>query len=110
MLQRLLQFFFPKPTAPDPMKYLIVGLGNMGAEYENTRHNIGFLAVDHLAKEFKVTFKDDRLGFVTKFRHKGRSFHLLKPTTYMNRSGKAVLFWLQKLNIKPENLLIIVVI
>lgn len=108
MLQRIIQFFSRSKAEPDPMKYLIVGLGNMGADYDNTRHNIGFDVCDYLAKEFEVEFKDDRLGFKTQFKHKGRTFHLIKPTTFMNRSGKAVLFWLQKLNIKPINLLIIV--
>lgn len=79
----------------------------MGAKYDDTRHNAGFLVVDKLAQEFEVPFKDSRLGFVAEFRHKGRKFILLKPTTYMNRSGKAVLYWLQKENIKPDNLLVI---
>lgn len=90
------------------MKYLIVGLGNVGAEYEDTRHNIGFLVVDKLAREFDVTFKDNRLGFTAEFKHKGRTFCLLKPTTYMNLSGKAVQHWLTKHSIKPENLLVVV--
>ncbi len=90
------------------MKYLIVGLGNIGAEYDDTRHNIGFEVIDHLAKKFEVKFKDDRLGYTANFKHKGRTFHLLKPTTFMNLSGKAVLYWIQKLNLKPENLLVIV--
>lgn len=89
------------------MKYLIVGLGNAGAEYDDTRHNIGFEVVDHLANQFEVEFKDGRLGFTTSFKHKGRTFHLLKPTTFMNRSGKAVLYWITKHNLKPENLLVV---
>ncbi len=105
--QKILDRFFSSPE-PDPLKYLIVGLGNMGAEYDDTRHNAGFLVVDKLAEEFEVTFKDSRLGFVSEFKHKGRTFILLKPTTYMNRSGKAVLYWLQKHNIKVDNLLVIV--
>lgn len=92
---------------PDPMKYLIVGLGNMGADYDNTRHNVGFDVVDALAKEFEVAFKNDHLGDIAEFKHKGRTFILLKPSTFMNRSGKAVRYWQQKLKIQPENLLII---
>ena len=73
--------FASKKTEPDPMKYLIVGLGNMGAEYDHTRHNVGFEVVDALAKEFDVAFKDDNLGDLAQFRHKGRTFILLKPST-----------------------------
>lgn len=90
------------------MKYLIVGLGNMGADYDNTRHNVGFEVVDALAREFEVTFKDDNLGDLAEFKHKGRTFILLKPSTFMNRSGKAVRYWLQKAKVKQENLLVIV--
>ena len=90
------------------MKYLIVGLGNIGPEYDGTRHNIGFDVVDKLARDFDVTFKDGRLGFTCQFKHKGRTFCLLKPSTYMNLSGKAVQHWLTKHNIKVENLLVIV--
>ena len=96
-----------KEEEPDPMKYLIVGLGNMGAEYDDTRHNIGFEVVDLLAKEFEVSFKDDNLGDIAEFRHKGRTFVLLKPSTYMNLSGKAVRYWLQKKKINKEKLLVI---
>jgi len=105
--QNIIQRFFKSPE-PDPLKYLIVGLGNIGAEYEDTRHNAGFLVMDKLAREFDVSFKDGRLGFTAEFKHKGRTFCLLKPNTYMNRSGKAVQFWLQKHNIKPGNLLVVV--
>jgi PTH1 family peptidyl-tRNA hydrolase len=89
------------------MKYLIAGLGNMGADYDHTRHNVGFEAVDFLAKEFEVSFKNDTLGDLAEFRHKGRTFVLLKPSTYMNRSGKAVRYWLQKKGIAQENLLVV---
>jgi len=99
---------FTKEEEPDPMKYLIVGLGNIGAKYDNTRHNIGFEIVDQLAKEFEASFKDDQLGALTDFKHKGRTFILLKPNTYMNRSGKSVRYWMQKKKIQPENLLVIV--
>ncbi|MCB9081484.1 MAG: aminoacyl-tRNA hydrolase [Lewinellaceae bacterium] len=90
------------------MKYLIVGLGNIGAEYENTRHNIGFLVVDALARALDVSFSPDTLGAVARFKHKSRTFVLLKPSTYMNRSGKAVHYWLQKEKITKDNLLVIV--
>lgn len=90
------------------MKYLIAGLGNIGAEYELTRHNIGFLVLDQLADEQKVDFASSRLADKAEFRHKGRSVHLIKPTTYMNLSGKAVAYWLQALSIPKENLLVIV--
>lgn len=89
------------------MKYLVAGLGNMGADYEDTRHNIGFLVVDYLAKEFEVEFKNEQFGDIAEFRHKGRTFVLLKPSTYMNLSGKAVRYWLQKKKIEKENLLVI---
>lgn len=89
------------------MKYLIAGLGNMGADYDNTRHNIGFEVVDYLAKEFDVPFKSVSMGDLAEFRHKGRTFLLLKPSTYMNLSGKAVRYWLQKHNIPKENLLVV---
>ena len=100
--------FSKEQEEPDPMKYLIVGLGNMGAEYDNTRHNIGFNVVDALAEEFEVKFKDDSLGFLAEFKHKGRTFILLKPTTYMNRSGKAVRHWMTKKKIQKPNVLVIV--
>lgn len=88
-------------------KFLIVGLGNIGGKYENTRHNIGFKILDHLAKKEELSFKTQKLGDVTSYKFKGRTFILLKPSTYMNLSGKAVLYWLTKEKIAPENLLII---
>ena len=90
------------------MKYLIVGLGNIGAEYDNTRHNIGFDVVDEMAKKYQTTFKTDKLGEVCDFKFKGRSFYLLKPSTYMNLSGKSVRFWKEKLKLKNDNILIVV--
>jgi len=87
------------------LKYLIAGLGNVGAEYELTRHNIGFLVLDQLAQDQK--FEQDRHVFKTEIKHKGRSLHLIKPTTYMNLSGKAVSYWLKELKIPKENLLVI---
>ncbi len=90
------------------MKYLIVGLGNIGPEYELTRHNIGFLALDRLADIQKVEFELSRHAFTTEFRYKGKRFHLIKPTTYMNLSGKAINFWLQELKIPIKNMMIVV--
>ncbi len=92
----------------DPMKkFLIVGLGNIGPKYENTRHNIGFKILDELAREKEVTFETQKLGDVASFRFKGRTFILLKPSTYMNLSGKAVNYWMQKEKISLENLLVV---
>lgn len=95
-------------TREDLMKkFLIVGLGNIGEKYQNTRHNIGFTILDELANKESVTFENQKLGAVSKFRFKGRTFILLKPSTYMNLSGKAVKYWLAKENIPLENLLVI---
>ena len=92
----------------EPMKkFLIVGLGNIGEKYDNTRHNIGFKILDYLAREEGVSFESDKLGSVASFRFKGRTFILLKPSTYMNLSGKAVKYWMTKENIAIDNLLII---
>jgi len=92
----------------DPMKkFLIVGLGNIGPKYENTRHNIGFKILDELAREKEVTFETQKLGDVASFKFKGRTFILLKPSTYMNLSGKAVNYWMQKEKIAIENLLVV---
>ncbi len=92
----------------DPMKkFLIVGLGNIGPKYENTRHNIGFKILDELAREKEVSFETQKLGDVASFKFKGRIFVLLKPSTYMNLSGKAVNYWMQKEKINLENLLIV---
>ncbi|SKC56769.1 aminoacyl-tRNA hydrolase [Ohtaekwangia koreensis] len=90
------------------MKYLIAGLGNIGAEYELTRHNIGFLVLDQLADQHKVNFTTGRLAEKAEFKFKGKSIHLIKPTTYMNLSGKAIAYWLQELKIPKENLLVVV--
>ncbi len=97
-----------KTTADDLMKkFLIVGLGNIGDKYQNTRHNIGFTILDELAKNKEINFENEKLGAVSKFRFKGRTFVLLKPSTYMNLSGKSIKYWLTKENIPLENLLII---
>ncbi len=88
-------------------KYLIVGLGNIGEAYDETRHNIGFKILDKLAEAEDVTFKTQKLGDLTTFKFKGRSFLLLKPATFMNLSGKAVKYWMAKEKINLENVLII---
>ena len=88
-------------------KFLIVGLGNIGSEYENTRHNIGFKVIDLLAKELDSSFETKKLGSLAWAKHKGRTLVLLKPNTYMNLSGKAVAYWLQQEAIPLENLLVI---
>jgi PTH1 family peptidyl-tRNA hydrolase len=88
-------------------KFLIVGLGNIGEAYLNTRHNIGFKIVDEVAEEHKTTFETEKLGDVATFRLKGRTFILLKPSTYMNLSGKAVKYWMDKENISVENILVV---
>jgi PTH1 family peptidyl-tRNA hydrolase len=90
------------------LKYLIAGLGNIGDEYRDTRHNIGFNVLDALAGASNICFKDGRYGAVTEFKFKGRIFVLLKPSTFMNLSGKAVSYWLKQENIPVENFLVIV--
>lgn len=89
------------------MKFLIVGLGNIGSEYENTRHNIGFQILDVLARQKEAKWKVDTLGSLTDVKAKGRTYILLKPSTYMNRSGKAVRHWMTKHKVKVENVLIL---
>ena len=88
-------------------KFLIVGLGNIGAEYVNTRHNIGFKIVDFLAKKESLNFETVKLGALAEYKFKGKTFLLLKPNTFMNLSGKAVHHWMEKENIPPDNLMII---
>jgi PTH1 family peptidyl-tRNA hydrolase len=90
------------------MKYLIVGLGNIGPEYADTRHNIGFMILDELAKREGAKFYNMRLANYTEVSFKGRSLHLIKPTTYMNLSGKAMNHWMQELKIPLENVLVLV--
>ncbi|MEM6298437.1 MAG: aminoacyl-tRNA hydrolase [Bacteroidota bacterium] len=90
------------------MKFLITGLGNVGREYEDTRHNIGFEVVDVLAKHKDAEFKLERHGAMTLIRHAGKQIYLLKPTTYMNLSGKAIRYWLQQLKIPVAQSLVIV--
>lgn len=89
------------------MKYLIAGLGNIGQEYANTRHNIGFIVADAIALDGKTTFNTDRYADVAKVKYKARTLVVIKPSTFMNLSGKAIKYWLDKENIPLENLLII---
>lgn len=89
------------------MKYLIVGLGNKGDEYMETRHNVGFKIADRLAEKLETSFHTSNFGWLAEGKYKGRKVFILKPDTYMNLSGKAVKFWLQKENIPLENLMII---
>jgi len=90
------------------MKYLIVGLGNIGPEYEDTRHNIGFRVVERLAESLGAEWRSATLGSLAEAKHRGRILLLLKPNTYMNLSGKAVAYWMQKEKIPLENVLVIV--
>ncbi|WP_041537364.1 aminoacyl-tRNA hydrolase [Pseudopedobacter saltans] len=90
------------------MKYLIVGLGNIGPEYADNRHNIGFMIVDELAKQEGVKFSMSRHAYHTEFSYKGRNIHLIKPTTFMNLSGKALVHWMRELKVAQENVLVLV--
>jgi PTH1 family peptidyl-tRNA hydrolase len=89
------------------MKYLIVGLGNPGPDYADTRHNIGFQVLDHLAEAASVRFGPDRYGDRAELRHKGRTFVLIKPGTFMNLSGKAVRYWMDAEGVAPDRLLVV---
>lgn len=90
------------------MKFLIAGLGNIGAEYDGTRHNIGFDVADVFTIKNKATFKQDRLAYVADFKWRSKSIVVIKPTTYMNLSGKAVKYWMEKEKVPLENILVIV--
>lgn len=90
------------------MKYLIVGLGNIGQEYADTRHNIGFMIADALAKKAAVSFSNLRLAYYMEYSHKGRKVYVIKPTTFMNLSGKALNYWMNELRIPVENILVLV--
>ena len=106
----ILKFFFNKQleTKQEVMKkFLIVGLGNIGDTYANTRHNIGFQVLDALAKDQDSRFETEKLGDISRFRHKGRTFILVKPSTYMNLSGKAVKYWMTQEKILAENICIV---
>ena len=89
------------------MNYLVAGLGNIGAEYENTRHNMGFMVLDAWAQASNTVFSSDRYGSVAEVREKGRTLILLKPSTFMNLSGKAVRYWMQEKNIPIERVMVI---
>jgi len=110
LCRRIELFFKSNPISKEQVvmkKYLIIGLGNIGLKYDETRHNIGFKILDTLAKEQEVTFESKKLGAISQFRYKGRTFILLKPSTYMNLSGKSVKYWMQKEKISLENILIV---
>ena len=105
-----IQSFFRKTQdnkEENMQKFLIVGLGNIGSQYENTRHNIGFKILDYLTQKNNVTFESNKLGTIAQYKFKGRIFYLLKPSTFMNLSGKSVKYWLTKENIPLENLMVI---
>ena len=110
-LSKLIKLFFnskrEKSTINSMKKYLIVGLGNIGEKYDHTRHNIGFEVLDELTSKEETNFETEKLGSIAKFRFKGRTFILLKPSTFMNLSGKSVKYWLTKEKIPIENLLVI---
>src|SRR5699024_3468402 len=112
MFSRVKQIFKSKPeqklTEENPMKkFLIVGLGNIGSQYENTRHNIGFKILDSYAGKNNLTWETARLGDITTHKIKGRTLLLLKPNTFMNLSGKAVRYWMEQEKIPLQNILII---
>ena len=111
MLKKIFtRLFHPQHTDTPPqdtMNFLIVGLGNIGDDYRNTRHNIGFCVVDALAAEAGATFEDKRYGFVAEMRLRGHKLILLKPSTYMNLSGNAVRYWVNQKKIDLDRLLIV---
>ena len=112
ILKKLSSLFRQRPAAedvaePDVMKYLIAGLGNIGAEYDGTRHNIGFRVADALAASASATFEDKRYGFVAHMRVKNAELVVLKASTYMNLSGNAVRYWMQQEKIPVERLLVV---
>jgi PTH1 family peptidyl-tRNA hydrolase len=106
-LKGLLGLNYKSIFEQNSMKYLIVGLGNVGAEYQGTRHNIGFDVVDFIVEQAKTTFSNKTLADVAEVKHRGRNLVLIKPTTFMNRSGKAVNYWMDKYRIPKERVLIV---
>lgn len=109
VVKKLLKLLLNSNTnQEDSLKYLIVGLGNIGVEYKDTRHNIGFNVLDALASASNTSFEDKRYGMVAEYKFKGRTFVLVKPSTYMNKSGNAVNYWMQKTKVPIDKLLIIV--
>ena len=114
MLKKIWHYLFGNPNksivkdqSEETVKYLIVGLGNIGAEYEETRHNVGFKAADAIVESMGGTYQSERYGAVAVCKSKGRIYIVLKPSTYMNLSGQAIRYWLQKEKIEIENLLVI---
>ncbi len=112
MIKKLFNLFKPKPLIPtnvEPMqKFLIAGIGNIGPEYQNTRHNLGFQALDFYAQKFDLQFEPKRYGDVAIHKYRGRYLLLLKPATFVNLSGNAVRYWLEREKIPVENMLVIV--
>lgn len=106
-LYRLFRSSKPLSNSDSVMKYLIVGLGNIGDKYADTRHNVGFEVVDHIAVSKNGSWKTENLGAISRVKHKGRTIILLKPSTFMNLSGKSVRYWMQKEKIDKEHLLVI---
>ena len=108
LMKLRIPFFSSAKKNEKAMKsFLIVGLGNIGLEYSGTRHNIGFEVLEKVAKQKEVSFETLRLGDLAHFRHKGKTVYLLKPNTFMNKSGKAVCYWLKQKNIPLKNVLVI---
>ena len=101
------ELFKKKTPSLDMKKYLIVGLGNIGLEYDNTRHNVGFQILDHLAEKNKVLWETKKLASLSIIKKKGKKFIFIKPTTFMNRSGKAVRYWALQEKVNIENILIV---
>jgi PTH1 family peptidyl-tRNA hydrolase len=110
MWEWILKIFFYRKAEikEDPMKYLIVGLGNMHPDYDDTRHNVGFDVVDVMAEKAGVAWKLSNLGAISEIKHRGRKLILLKPSTYMNRSGKSVHYWMDKEKIPVDRVLVVV--
>ena len=106
-MQLLKRIFKKKQPSPDMKKFLIVGLGNIGLEYYNTRHNVGFKILDHVAEKNKALWEVKKLASYSSFKKKGKKFVMIKPNTFMNRSGKSVKYWALKEKINIENILII---
>ena len=108
-LVRLVRALLPKkrPEEDPGMNYLVAGLGNIGAEYASTRHNVGFMVLDAWSEASNACFRTQRYGDVAEIAFKGRKFYLLKPSTYMNLSGNAVRYWMDKLKLPIENLVVV---
>ena len=110
MIRKVLRRLLSKRQSQEDcagMNYLVAGLGNIGAEYASTRHNVGFMVLDAWSQASNVTFSTERYGDIAQVSFKGRKFYLLKPSTYMNLSGNAVRFWMGKLKLPNENLIVV---